>query len=173
MRPTDARKYPTHCRDVACQVSVLRIDELAPRKHVNRSRFSRVSQPAMMDPCRKMRDSGRLFHDDGRLPRKLEALPATHVLARHHVVLPNHVGAEFGKAGAVAFVGPSRKLALLGTDDPRDLIVGGLMTMWTVQRSGLLFLPLIKKIALFHRVDAPNRGARPIVELLHICMAFS
>jgi hypothetical protein len=27
---------------------------------------------------------------------------------------------------------------------------------------------LIKKIALFHSLDAPNRGARPMSELLHI-----
>jgi len=112
--------------------------------------------------CLRGENEQRLFHDDGRLSSKLKAFPATHILARHHVVLANHVGPEFGKARAIAFICPSLKLALLGADDPRDLIVGGLVAMWTVQRGGLLFLSLIKKIALFHSVDAPNRGARPL-----------
>ena len=100
-----------------------------------------------------------LLHDNGRLARDVEALATAHVLARHHIVFAHHVGAELRKARAVAVVGASCKLALLGAHYPCDFILCRLMAMWTIQRSGFLFLPFIKKIALFHNLARQNRGA--------------
>jgi hypothetical protein len=49
-------------------------------------------------------------------PGNLESLSAAHVLAAHYIVFAQHVGAGFGKAGAIAFIGAAGELALLGSD---------------------------------------------------------
>src|SRR5271168_3169868 len=63
----------------------------------------------------------------------LKAFPAAHVLAGHEIVFAQHVGAGFGEAGAVALVGASGKLALLGADHPGYFILGRLVAVWAVQ----------------------------------------
>src|SRR5205807_3758341 len=71
-------------------------------------------------------------------------------LTSHHIVFSKHVGARLGKAGAVALVGASGKLALLGPHQPRDFVLGWLLAVWTVEGCRLLFLALVAKIAFFH-----------------------
>jgi hypothetical protein len=98
--------------------------------------------------------------DDGRLPGNIETLAAAHVLARHHVVLSHHVGSSLGEASAIALIGAARQLPLFSPHDPHDFVLCGLMAVWAIQRSQLLLLLLVEKIALFHRsatVAGPNR----------------
>ncbi len=83
-------------------------------------------------PCLRG-ENPALFHDDRRLPGKLKPLAAAHVLAGHHVIFPDHVGAELRESGTIAFVGASGKLALLGSDHPGHLVVSRLMAMRTIQ----------------------------------------
>jgi len=109
----------------------------------------------------------RLLHDDGGLPRNLEPFSAAHVLAGHHVVFPHHVGTEFREAGPVALIGSSPKLALFGAYHPGHLVLRRLVTMRAIQRSRFLFLPLIKKIALFHSCRSTSSAALGQTELLH------
>src|SRR5262249_7650422 len=100
-----------------------------------------------------------LVGEDDRLDAgNLEALAAAQVLAGHHVVFAQHVGAGFGEAGAVAFVGAAGKLVLLGAYQPGHFIFGRLMTVGTVQRGWFLFLTFVKEIALFHRHRFPALG---------------
>src|SRR5581483_3207274 len=127
-----------------------------------------------MLPARLPRTASRLADgpciqsvcDHRRLPGDLKALPATHVLAGHHVIFADHVGTELRKAGAIAIVSASAQLAFLGPDNPGYFVVRGLMTVRTVQRGRLLFYFLIKKIALFHKIRAPQ--VRRKDRLLHI-----
>src|ERR1700722_6964485 len=91
-----------------------------------------------------------LFGDDGRLAGDFKPFAAAHVFAGHHVVLADHVGAELGEARTVAVIGTAAELALLGADDPGYFILGRLAAVRTIQRRWLLFLLLVKKIALFH-----------------------
>src|SRR5882724_2982397 len=107
----------------------------------------------MLEPkrqCGTMRSA--LLGDHRGLTRNIEALAAAHVLAGHHVVLAHHIGAELGEARAVTLVGASGKLTLFRAHHPGDLIVRRLMAMRTIQRCRLLFLLLVKKLALFHRL---------------------
>jgi hypothetical protein len=88
--------------------------------------------------------------DDGLDAGDLEAFAAAHVFAGHLVVFAQHVGAGFGEAGAVALVGASGKLALLGAHHPGDFILAGLMAVRTVEGRWLLLGALVEKIAFFH-----------------------
>ena len=92
-----------------------------------------------------------LFRNHRRLSGDFEAFAAAHVFAGHHVVFADHVGAGFGEAGAIAFVGASGKLALLSAHHPGDFILGGLMAMRTVQRGRFFFLTFIEKFTFFHK----------------------
>jgi len=65
----------------------------------------------------------RLFHNHSGLASDLEPLAAAKILAGHHVILAHHVRPEFGEAGAIPIIGPSGKLALLGTHDAGDFVV--------------------------------------------------
>jgi len=85
-----------------------------------------------------------------------KSLPAAHILAGQHVVPAQHIGAGFGEAGTVTFVGAARKLALFGAHQPGDFIFRGLMTMRTVQRSRLFVRPLVEKLALIHKQLLPH-----------------
>jgi hypothetical protein len=92
-----------------------------------------------------------LFREHDRLhSRNIKPLAAAHVFAGHHVVFAQHVGASFGKAGAVAFVGASRQLPLLGAHQPAYFIFGRLLAMRTVQICRFLLGTFVKKIAFFH-----------------------
>src|SRR5208282_1237267 len=91
--------------------------------------------------------------------RNLKALAAAHVLARHQIVFAQHVGSRLGKSGAVALVGSARKLALLGSHHPGDFVLRRLVAVRAVQCRRLLFLPLVKKIALFHGVRLSSAGS--------------
>jgi len=91
-----------------------------------------------------------LGKDHGLHAGDFEAFTAAHVLAGHHVIFAQHVGARLGKAGSVAFVGASGELALLSADHPVDLVLAGLMAVGTVQRGWLLVLPFVEKVAFFH-----------------------
>src|ERR1700690_2518404 len=89
----------------------------------------------------------------------LETLTATQVFARYQVVAAHHVGTGLGELGAVTLVGASRKLALLGADEPAQVIFGGLMAMRAVEGRLASFLLLIVQIALVHHVL--RAGCRP------------
>ena len=107
----------------------------------------------------------RLISNHSRLPRDIKPFAAAHILAGHHVVFAHHIRPELRKTRAVAIVGASGKLTLLGADYPRDFIIRGLMAMWTVERGRFLFKLFVKKIALFHKTRAHLRRER---RLLHI-----
>src|SRR5258705_9204172 len=76
---------------------------------------------------------------------------AAHVLAHQDVVLPEHVGPSLSKTRTIALVGAGRKASLLGTNQPADLVLGGLMTMWTIEVGGLLVGSLVEEFAFVHR----------------------
>lgn len=80
----------------------------------------------------------------------LKTLAAANVLAAHHVIFSQHVGFCFGKSGAVALIGVTRKLLFPGAHDPGNFIIPGLVAVWTVQSGLLLLRTFIKKFALFH-----------------------
>ncbi len=86
----------------------------------------------------------------GLHPRNLEPLAATHVLAGQHVVFAEHVRSRFGEAGAVAVIGASGELLLLGADHPGNFVFARLLAVRTIQRGHFLVRALIKKIAFFH-----------------------
>jgi hypothetical protein len=90
-----------------------------------------------------------------------KSLPAAHILAGQHVVPAQHIGAGFGEAGTVTFVGAARKLALFGAHQPGDFVFSGLMTMRTVQRSRLFVRPLIEKFTFIHKQLLPD-GRYPV-----------
>src|SRR5579864_2799788 len=103
-----------------------------------------------------------LFRKNDRLhARDIEPLPAAHILAGHHVVFAQHVRPGLGEAGAVALVGAARKLPLLGAYHPSHLVFRRLVAMRTIQRSDFLLLLLVKKIALFHGIEAGSVRPRP------------
>jgi hypothetical protein len=79
-----------------------------------------------------------------------EAFAAAHIFTGHQVILAQHIGAGFGKAGTVALVGAPGKLALLGAHYPRDFVLSGLVAVGTVQRGCLLFGAFVKKISFFN-----------------------
>jgi hypothetical protein len=80
----------------------------------------------------------------------LNALAAAHVLAHHQVIFADHIGARLGELSAIAVVGAGRELSLLRSDQPVELVLGGLAAMWTIQRRRLLLFFLVVKVALFH-----------------------
>ena len=98
-----------------------------------------------------MERKGSVKEGDGLHGRDVETLPATHVLAHHDIVFAEHVGAGLGEAGPVAVIGPRREVALLGPDQPADLVLGGLVTVRAIEICRLLVGPLVEKIALFHK----------------------
>jgi hypothetical protein len=91
-----------------------------------------------------------LLGEDCRLTRNIEALAAAHILAGHYVVFAHHIGTELREAGAIALIGTASELPLLGTNDPSHFVFRRLMAVGTIQRSRLLFLLFVKKIAFFH-----------------------
>jgi hypothetical protein len=99
----------------------------------------------------------------------LEAFPATHVLASHHIVAAQHIRFRLGEAGAVSFVSASGKLILLGAHQPADFVFGGLLAMRTVQRRHLLFRAFIKKFALFHSLAGRRPQLGPTPDRLYYC----
>jgi len=116
--------------------------------------------PRQIAACQRKRasinDGGRkrecgLFGEDYRLyAGDFEALAAAHILTGHQIIFAQHVGARLGEAGAIPLVGTPRELPFLGANDPRDLILGGLMTMRTVQGGHLLLRPLVKEFFFVH-----------------------
>ena len=110
----------------------------------------RLRKPASINDGDGKRECG-LFSEDYRLHAgDFKSLAAAHILAGHKIIFAQHVGARLGKAGAITFVGASRKLPFLGANDPRDLILRRLMTMRTVQRGHLLLRPLVKEFFFVH-----------------------
>jgi hypothetical protein len=94
-----------------------------------------------------------LFRKHYRLhARNFEAFAAAHVLAGHHVVAAEHIGAGFGEAGAIALVGSAEQLLFLGTYQPIDFVLGGLLAMGTIQRRNFFVRPFVKKFSLVHRL---------------------
>jgi hypothetical protein len=130
----------------------------------------RQRKPASINDGDGKREYG-LFGEDYRLyAGDFEALAATHVLTGHKIIFAQHVGARLSKAGAITFVGASRKLPFLSANDPGDLILGRLMTMRAVQRGHLLFRPLVKEFFFVHcslliiaysKESAPKERQRP------------
>src|SRR5579859_5461603 len=99
----------------------------------------------------------------------LKAFAATHVLAHHHVVAPQHVRLRFGELGTVPLVGPRRQRLLLGAHQPLDLILGRLMAVRTTQVGRLLVRFFIKKFALIHKCWALgliNAATAPLIHVL-------
>jgi hypothetical protein len=94
--------------------------------------------------------AGLLGEDDGLHAGNLKAFAAAHILAGHQIVFAQHVGAGFGEAGAIALIGATRQLSLLGADNPGHFVFGGLMAMRTIERGHLSFWPFIEKVAFFH-----------------------
>jgi len=93
----------------------------------------------------------QLFCEHNRLHSgNLEALAAAQVLAGHHVVFTEHIRTRFGELGTVAVVATPGKLPLLGAYQPGNFVLPSLLAMGTIQVRHLLFLPLVKKIALVH-----------------------
>src|SRR5574338_114458 len=80
-----------------------------------------------------------------------EALAAAEVLAGQQVFAADHVRAGLGELGAIAFVGTSGELLLLGADDPADVVFVLLAAMGAGERGFPGLLPLVIKFALFHR----------------------
>src|SRR5580704_12456870 len=119
---------------------------------------------------RKCRHEIKLLGKHDRLHSgNLKALPATHILASHHIVAAQHIGFGLGEAGAVSFVSAAGKLILLGAHQPADFVFGGLLAMRTVQRRQLLFRAFVKKFALFHRVVDGQSRPRPAANRLYYC----
>src|ERR1700751_2498412 len=81
--------------------------------------------------------------------RDVEALAATHVLAHHDVVFAKHVGASFSETSAVTIICARRKTALLGANEPVDLVLCRLMAVRTVEIRWLLVGLLVEKLAFF------------------------
>jgi len=81
----------------------------------------------------------------------VETLAAAEVLAHQDVVFAQHVGAGFGKAGAVTVIGAGRQAAFLGTDDPVDLVFRRLVEKKAIETDRLLVGTLVEKFALFHK----------------------
>src|SRR5512135_1647034 len=88
---------------------------------------------------------------DGLHSGDVEAFATAHVLAGQHVFATDHVGAGLGELGAIAFVGATAQLPLLGTDHPPDVVFVLLPAMGTGQRGFLSFLSLVVEFALVHR----------------------
>src|SRR6266566_1942759 len=114
-----------------------------------------------------------LVEGDYRLhTRNLKALPATHVLAHHDVVLADHVGTGLGEAGTVALVGAGRKTLFLSADQPADLVLGGLVPVRAVEIGRLFVGSLVKKFALVHKRSlVAGRLPDRLWELLHTSSA--
>jgi hypothetical protein len=92
-----------------------------------------------------------LFREHNRLQtRYFKALTAAHVLASHHVVFADHVGAGLGETSAVAFVRTASQLSFFCAHQPRHFIFGRLMAMGTIECGQLLFRPFVEKVAFFH-----------------------
>src|SRR5258708_32047271 len=92
-----------------------------------------------------------LFGENYRLhARDVETLPAAQILASHHVVFAQHVGAGFGEAGAIALVGATAELTLLSADYPVNFVLAGLLAVGTVERRRFFLLALVEKFAFFH-----------------------
>ncbi|HEX8816840.1 MAG TPA: hypothetical protein VF753_15185 [Terriglobales bacterium] len=95
--------------------------------------------------------AARLFRKHYRLhARNFEPFAATHILAGHKIVAPQHVRTRFGKLGAVAIIGAAGQLLFLGADQPRNLVFARLLAVGAIEHGHFLFLPLVKKFALVH-----------------------
>jgi hypothetical protein len=87
----------------------------------------------------------------------LEGLSAANIGARQLVVTSYHVRLSFGEAGAVALVGPARKLVLFAADDPGDFVVGGLSAPGTSETMGSLLGGFVEKVPFFHLLSSASR----------------
>jgi hypothetical protein len=125
-----------------------------------------------------------LLRENHRLhARNFEAFAAAHVFAGHQVVFAEHIGAGFCKTGAVALIGSSGKLTLLGAYYPCDFVLGGLVAVGTVEGCWFLFGAFVKKIVFFHeKVVGPFAQLRAssnpslivqTIQLLHVRLATS
>jgi len=104
----------------------------------------------------------QLFDESHRLhARDFKAFAAAHVFAHHHIVAADHIGAGLGEFGAVALIGPSGKLFLLGADEPRQLILIRLPAVGTIEGMGLFGVFLVVKIALIHAYYDKHSQAQP------------
>src|SRR5512142_1823876 len=79
-----------------------------------------------------------------------ETLATAEVFAGQQVFAADHVGAGLGELGAIAFVGASRELLLLGADNPGDVVFVLLAAMGAGERGFPGLLPLVVKVVLFH-----------------------
>lgn len=103
------------------------------------------SQRLGLDTAKRLlREYHRLYAGD------FEALAAPQVLAGHHVVAAEHVGAGFGEAGAVALIGAAGDLFLLGTHQPVDFVFSRLLAVRAIQRGRLFFRAFIEEFAFVH-----------------------
>src|SRR5579864_6088575 len=85
----------------------------------------------------------------------LKTLAAARILAVSRVIAAQHVGAQFGVAGPVAFVGAARHLRFLGAHKPAQFVFARLLAMRTIQGSRFHLQLFVEKSALVecHCVD--------------------
>ncbi len=88
-------------------------------------------------------------------------LAAAHVLAHQDVILAEHVGSSLGKTRTIALVGAGREASLLGTNQPADLVLRGLMTMWAIEVGWLLVGSFVEEFAFVHRGQSSVDSHRP------------
>src|SRR5438105_406640 len=107
-------------------------------------------KPASINEGGGKRECGLLSEDYRLQAGDFETLAAAHVLARHQIVLTQHVGTSFSETGAITLVRTPRELPFLGTNHPSNLVLGGLMTMRAIQSGHLLLRPLVKEFLFVH-----------------------
>src|SRR5215475_10882698 len=91
-----------------------------------------------------------LLEKDHRvLRRNIELLPAR--LARHRVVHPNHVVAEFPEQRTVALIGPGRNAILLRSNHPAHLILVGAPAPRTGELVDAGLVAVVEEIAFVER----------------------
>src|SRR2546422_883047 len=83
----------------------------------------------------------------------LESLPATRLLAVHHVVGPDHVGSGLGELGSILGGSARRKGTLLGPDDPAEWVGKSFPAEGTVKLRRLLFGFFGVEVPLFHGLE--------------------
>jgi|SRR6516165_3992024 len=96
-------------------------------------------------------ESSALVEKSNRLDGcDVEAFAAAEVLTHHDIVFAKHVGTGLREASTVAVVGTRREAALLGADDPVNLIFRTLVTVRAVEIGRFLVGTLVEEFALFH-----------------------
>jgi hypothetical protein len=115
--------------------------------------------------------------------RNFKTLAATHVLAHHHIVSPQHIRLSLRELRSIAIVGARWQGFLFHAHQPLDLILSGLMAVGTSQVSWLLVRLFIEKLAFIHKIVLENyarSGGAPLtllaqerlsanLRLLHFC----